>query len=234
MSKETDHKMTRSQRRQMAKRKQQMQSIGMMILGILIIVGVVAIITIVKPGASTASGRDYSQQDMNTLGDPNAPVVIEIYSNFGCIHCDDFSQQAEGDIIANYVNTGKVRLVYRAFNNNPDDQYGLAAQAAYCAGEQNKFWEMHDIIFANFNNAGYTEGQLANFADSIGLNVADFSSCLTSRKYSATVSEDFQAGIDLGISGTPSFSVNGVFALEGNQPYAMFVNEIEKALTQSN
>ena len=230
----SQQKMTRSERRAQAKRQKQMQSIGIMILGVLIIAAAVIVISFIQPGVQLAEERDFSLENMNGLGDPNAPVVIEIYSSFACIYCKNFTEETEGQIIDTYVNTGQVYLVYRSFNNNPADQYGIAGQAAYCAGDQGKFWEMHDTIFANFSGTGYTNSQLTSIAKEIGLDRGAFSDCLSSGKYAESVQSDFEAGIALGITGTPSFSINGVLAIEGFREFDAFVEQIESALASAS
>lgn len=230
----SEKKLTRSERRAQAKRQKQMQSIGIMIIGLLIIAGAVVIVSLLQPGVQKADERDYSMADMNTLGDPDAPVVVEIYSSFACIHCKNFAEGTEEQIIETYVENGDVYLVYRSFNNNPSDQFGIAGQAAYCAGDQGKFWEMHDIIFANFSSTGYTTGQLEDMANSLDLDSGAFNQCLSSEEYAGAVAEDFQKGLELGISGTPSFSINGEFSIEGNRDFEFFSQEIESALASAS
>ena len=227
-------KMTRSERRAQAKRQKQMQSIGIMILGVLIIAAAVIVISFLQPGIQRAEARDYSLENMNGLGDPDAPVVIEIYSSFACIYCKNFTDEVEGQLIDTYVKTGQVYLVYRSFNNNPSDQYGIAGQAAYCAGDQGKFWEMHDTIFANFSGTGYTNSQLTNIAKEIGMDKSTFSNCLSSSKYSETVLADFEAGREVGITGTPSFTLNGVLTIEGFREFDAFAEQIESALESAS
>lgn len=230
----SQQKKTRSERRAQAKRQKQMQSIGIMILGALIIAGAIIVVSFLQPGVQLAEERDFSLENMNGLGDPNAPVVIEIYSSFACIYCKNFAEETEGAIIDTYVNTGKVYLVYRSFNNNPADQYGIAGQAAYCAGDQGKFWEMHDTIFANFNQNGYTNSQLESIAKEIGLDKGAFSSCIASGKYAETITADFEAGIDAGVTGTPSFTINGLLAIEGFREFDAFAEQIESALASAS
>lgn len=234
MSNNSDEKLSRSERREKLKRQQQMKSFGMMIIGILIIIAAFVVISLIQPGVSTAKGKDYSRENVNGYGDPDAPIVIEVYSSFACIHCKNFADEAEEPIIENYVNSGQVYLVYRSFNGNPDDAAGIAGQAAYCAADQNSFWAMHDTIFANYSSSGYTPSQLINFAKALDLDTAQFSDCLNSGKYAETVLADFQKGYDLGITGTPSFTLNGEIVFRGNVPFAEFQTVIEQALANQN
>lgn len=149
----------------------------------------------------------------------------------------------EQQIIDNYVATGKVYFVYRSMGNMLSDNINRqaggnntesrdAAEAAYCAGDQNKFWEYHDILFANQTGEGvgdYTQKRLIAFADTLGLNTADFKSCLTGGKYRDRVLQDEKDGNAAGIRATPSFVINGK-VLEGAQPFSAFQVAIEAAL----
>lgn len=234
MSNDSEKKLSRSERRQMLKRKQQMRSIGIMILGILIIAGAIVVISVLQPGVAQAENKDYSLENMNAIGDPNAPVVLEVYSSFACVHCKNFAIETEASLLEDYVNNGLVYFVYRSFNGNPDDPAGIAGQAAYCAGDQNSFWMMHDTIFANYSSTGYTNSQLANFAKALDLDQDQFDACMESGKYAESVLQDFERGYDLGITGTPSFTLNGEVAFRGNIPYEQLTAAIDEALAAGN
>jgi len=229
----SDQKLTRAEKRAKAKRQKQMQSIGIMVLGLLIIAIGVVLITSIQPKLAEAPDYDYSMANGNALGDPNAPVVIEIFSSFGCVYCRDFSLETEHQIIDNYVKTGLVYYVYRSYNN-PVDALGIAAQAAYCAGDQGKFWEMHDLIFANFSPTGYTNKQLDTMTEILSLDSGQYNSCMESGKYVEAIQGDAQIGAEAGITGTPSFTINGVLAITGNRDFAGFQPLIEAELTNAN
>lgn len=235
MSNNSDEKLTRGERRQMLKRQQQMKSFGMMIIGVLIIIAAVVVISLIQPGVSAeTSNKDYSLENGNGFGDPDAPIVLEVYSSFACIHCKNFADESEQAVIENYVTSGQVYLVYRSFNGNPDDAAGIAGQAAYCAGDQNAFWAMHDTIFANYSGTGYTPSQLVNFARALDLDTNKFSDCLTDGKYAEAVLADFQKGFDLGITGTPSLTLNDEVIFKGNPTFAELQAVIEAALADQN
>lgn len=119
-----------------------------------------------------------------------------------------------------------------------------AAAAAYCAGEQNKFWEMHALLFANVKgeDAGsYTDKRLKAIAEKVdGLDLDQFNSCYDSGKFKDRVDQDFDDGTAAGINGTPAFlvtyTVNGVTKtklIEGAQPFSTFQQEIEAALNEA-
>jgi protein-disulfide isomerase len=171
----------------------------------------------------------------NAMGDPNAPVVIEEYSDFGCGHCGTFAQEAGEDIAATYVASGQVYFVYNSAGNilgHPNTP--IAAEAAYCAGDQNNFWEFHDIIFANqtalFANMNTKiEKTLSAFAGTLGLNVEEFDACMDSGKFTDEVLQDGVEAKQAGMNSTPSFMINGKLVV-GNLPFEQFQTEIEAAL----
>jgi len=152
------------------------------------------------------------------LGDPNAPVTIDVFEDFQCPACQFFTQSVEPLIIDYLVKEGKARLVFHnypfidgdgAFNGGESDQ---AANAAMCANEQDKFWEMQAIIYANWN--GENQGNLSNrklqaFAETAGLDTDAFNACFSDKKYQDDIQTDFELGQQMGVSGTPSVFVNG-------------------------
>ncbi|MBI4762310.1 MAG: DsbA family protein [Chloroflexota bacterium] len=154
-----------------------------------------------------------------SLGDPNAPAVIEVFEDFQCPACQYFTENVEPLIIQYLVETGKARLVYRHYpfidgpgadNGGESDQ---AANAAMCANEQGKFWELKAVIFANWNgeNRGnLSDRRLVSMAEAIKLDMDAFNACFESNKYKADIQADFDRGEELGVSGTPSAFVNGV------------------------
>ncbi len=172
------------------------------------------------------------QVKFNAMGDPNAPVKIIEYSDFQCPYCAHFVVQTEQQIIDAYIATGKVYFEYHSFGDFIGVESGRAAEAAYCAGDQNKFWEMHDIIFANQNgeNAGaFTDKRLTAFAGKIGLDAGKFSDCFTSGKYLSQLKQDGVEATQSGVKATPSFVINGKL-IEGAQAFAAFQTEIDALL----
>jgi protein-disulfide isomerase len=185
----------------------------------------------------------------NAMGDPNAPITIEEFSDFQCPYCARFHEQTEPLLRQYYIDTGKVRLVYRSMGNWVSGNIGGgrtesqdAALAAYCAGDQNKFWEMHAALFANAlgeDVGSYTDRRLEAIAEKAGLNMDEFRSCYNSGKFKDRVQQDLQDGRAAGISGTPgfliSYTVNGqkkTRLIEGAQPFSAFQVELEAALSE--
>ncbi len=170
--------------------------------------------------------------NFNGMGDPNAPVKIIEYSDYQCPYCARFTEDTEPSIIEAYVATGKVYFEYRSFGEFIGPESARAAEATYCAGDQGKFWEMHDIIFANQtgeNVGAYTDARLRTFAEKLQLEMAAFNDCFDSNKYRSRVDQDGNDALAAGISATPSFVIKGKL-LEGAQPFGVFQSEIEAAL----
>ncbi|MEJ2759264.1 MAG: thioredoxin domain-containing protein, partial [Anaerolineales bacterium] len=223
----------RAERREKAKRQKQMQSIGIIILGVLVIVGGAVLISFLQPKVDAAPERSYTTENGASVGNPDAPVVVEVFSSFTCIHCNNYASDTEHQVIEQYAETGQIYYTYRAFSNAIDDA-GIAAQAAFCAGDQGKFWEMHDTIFANFSY-NYPRKLLTQMATSIGVEDMDaFEACIDNGKYVDQIESDVALGQAAGITGTPSFTINGEMVMEGNQPLATFQQQIEAALAAAN
>jgi len=241
---------TRREQMRRAEQRSRMIFIGLIIVGA-ILVAFVFIYPNVRPvgTVSTPVALVRPQADDNASGDPNAPIKIEEFSDFQCPFCKRFSDQTEAQLIDTYVATGKVYFVYRSYGNFVSDNSGGlnseskdAAAAAYCAGDQNKFWEMHDILLANQNgeNIGdFTNKRLTAFAETIKLDMGKFQSCFNGNTYSSRVDDDAVAGKAAGIQATPSFvmtyTVNGqvkTTLIEGALPFSDFQTKIEAALAE--
>ena len=141
--------------------------------------------------------------------------------------------ETEQQIVDNYIATGKVYFVYRSDGEAIGPESLASAEAAYCAGDQNKYWEYHDILFVNLtgeNVGDYTDQRLIAFAQKLGLNMTDFKACFTGEKYKTRAEQDQTDGEAAGAQGTPSFIINGQPFI-GAQPYANFQQAIEAALT---
>jgi protein-disulfide isomerase len=232
-------KITRAQRRAQQRRQKQIQSMGLMAIGAVVVV--VAIIfatntqTVTGPEIILAPARDHPLAAANTMGDPNAPVIFEDFSDFQCSHCRNFYRDSEQYIIDNYIATGKVYFIYRSRGNSAGGESGRAAEAAYCAGDQNKFWEMHDIIYTNFSageSGGYSTNRLISMAEAIGLDVDVFEDCLKGDNYGDQVADDRKLADEKGVTGTPFFFINDQF-IEGNAGLESFIQVIDAELAES-
>jgi protein-disulfide isomerase len=161
--------------------------------------------------------------DGTSIGRADAPVVVEAFEDFGCSHCLQFTATIEPHLFEDYVARGKVRFVYRYF---PLQQAtGLAAIAAQCAAEQDRFWEYHKLLFiaqAEANNKSgpglgiaFGPDGLRAVADEAGLDSAGFEACVVGDAALNIVQGDLREANSLGLRGTPSFVINGE-VLPGN------------------
>lgn len=168
----------------------------------------------------------------NTLGDPNAPVKITEYADFQCPFCMRYWQETEPQIIEQYVKTGKVFYEYRSVGAFLGAESGAAAEAAYCAGDQGKFWEYRDALYSHWtgeNVGDFANDKLQQYAASTGLDQSTFNDCLASGKYAARVEQDVKDARADGVRATPSFLINRKL-LEGAQQFEAFQQMIEAAL----
>ena len=184
----------------------------------------------------------------NSMGAPTAPIQMIEYSDFQCLFCERFAIETEPLLVENYIKTGKVYYTFHSAGNWVSGNLGQgqtesqdAALAAYCAADQNKFWEMHDSLYANNRDVedqgSFTEGRLKAMAESIGLDMNAFNDCYDSGKYADQVQQDLKDAQDAGIQGTPffviSYKVDGEVRTEiidGAQPIDVFQQKIENAL----
>jgi len=189
---------------------------------------------------STPSIIQVSLDDDPFKGNPNAPVTVVEFSDFQCPFCLRFYIQTLPAIEENYIDTGKIKFVYRDF---PIDSIHPNARpvhiAAECADEQGKFWEYHDVLFENqgqWNRLSSADlsSQLNRYATSMGLDSANFDSCLSSQSMADEVNADFLQAAQYGATGTPTFFIgnekDGFIKLVGAQPYAVFQAAIDAQL----
>ena len=138
-----------------------------------------------------------------TKGDPKAKVTVVEFSDYQCPFSGRYARETLPQVIKQYVDTGKVRYVYRDYPLPFHAQAGKAAEAARCAGDQGKYWELHDKIFANQSNLTDFSG----IAYDIGLDAKKLQACVASDKYTAAVQTDAADGRNVGINGTPGFLI---------------------------
>lgn len=173
------------------------------------------------------SNIEVSADDDPFKGSADAPITIIEFSDFECSFCARFTADALPQLIKTYIDTGKVKLVFRDYPLPFHKNAQKAAEAAECAVEQGKFWEYHDKVFANQNSLGVTS--LKQYAKDLGLDSAKFDQCLDSGKMAQEVKKDFSDGTAYGVDGTPTFFINGV-KLVGAQPLEAFAQIIEQEL----
>mgnify|MGYP001559612259 CR=1 FL=1 len=177
--------------------------------------------------APTVVDMEALLDDDDVRGDEDAPVTIVEWSDFECPFCARFYQQTLPSIEEEYIKTGKVKLVYRDFPLSFHTNAQKAAEAAECAGEQGKYWEMHDMLFEQGVQGGVAG--FKQYAKNLGLNTAKFDTCLDSGAMAGEIQQDMADGAAVGIQGTPGFIVNGKL-VSGAQPFAVFKQVIDAEL----
>ena len=181
-----------------------------------------------------------SADDDPIIGNPDAPITIIEFSDFQCPFCARFHVQTLPSIYEEYIDQGKVKLVFRDFPIQSIHPNALAASvAAECANEQGKFKEMHDRLFDEQNEWNKLETSSAlslfsNYAAEMQIKQDEFSSCITSGKYLDEIRKDLEDGRNYGVSGTPGFFIGndeiGYVELKGAQPFDSFKKVIDAQL----
>ncbi|MBI2846360.1 MAG: DsbA family protein [Chloroflexi bacterium] len=207
------------------------------ILGVFIAVMMVVTLVLVgragQPAPPTSSPTPSPFASGLSKGAEDAPVTIEEFSDFQCPFCAQFARTTSPQIEEVYINTGKVRFVYRHFAFIGEESI-LAAMASECANEQGAFWPYHDKIFASQsgeNKGAFSKANLKRFAKDMGLDTNSFNQCLDSGKYAQKVADDLSAGSRLGVDTTPTFVVNGKI-VKGALPFSQFQPIIEAELAK--
>ncbi len=189
------------------RRKQNWITIGVIALGALLIAGVLIWPSVqrklVKPVARPNA-------DFTSMGDKNASVKVEEFSDFQCPFCGQFALKQEPGIVKKYVETGKIQLTFIPFSFLGPESV-KAAEAAYCAADQGKFWEYHDLIFESQrgeNQGAFTRNLFVQLAKDLSLDSDKFEECVDNSTHAQRVSDDLKYGQEKGVNGTPYFRVN--------------------------
>jgi len=167
-----------------------------------------------------------------TMGDSNAPITILEWGDYQCTFCYKFHQNTLDGINDDYIKTGKVKLVFKDFPLNGSDSL-LAAEAAYCAEDQEKYWQYHDELYKNWGGerTGWiTRESLDRFAVTVNLDLEEFNTCLNEHKYQNRVITLYEFGKEIGIDATPSFLVfndQKIIKIRGNQPLEVFLKAFD-------
>ena len=168
-----------------------------------------------------------------TLGNPDAPLTIVEYSDFQCPFCRKAALEIASQIEAEYVATGKAKLVWKQFPIEGEESV-WAAEASECAAEQNAFWEYHDTLFLNrkgINVGTFVISNLKLLAKELGLDTEAFNACLDEGRYRDKIAEDYGEGRRREVTGTPTFFV-GQTMVVGAKPYEDFKKAIEEELAK--
>jgi len=171
------------------------------------------------------------------LGSTSAPVTLVEFGDYQCHFCNVFFHETEGRILEDYVDTGKVRIIFKDYHIIGPDSVE-ASHGAHCAGGQGLFWEYHDVLYENWtgeNNGWASYENLEGFASEMpGLDLGEWVQCMQDRPYSAAILASNRDAKALGLSATPSFFVIGpdgeASRVVGAQPYEFFADVFDAKL----
>jgi protein-disulfide isomerase len=239
-------------------KSRKMAIIAMAAVGILVAGSVTAFVTM---GANSQPAQQMTGEQITTallspsvagapaLGSADAPITIVEFGDYQCTWCTRFHQDTKDPLVANFVDTGKVRFLFKDFPIH-DRSSWLAAEASYCAADQGKYWEFHDRVYdeaaylyenrlAGENSGWITKASLNQYASDIGVADDDaFSECLDSGKYSALIQQNYNLARTISLDSTPNFIILGS---DGSDPtlfrgafsYSAFEEQIEKSLASN-
>jgi protein-disulfide isomerase len=168
------------------------------------------------------------------LGSEDAPITIVEYTDYQCPFCQRYFFNTFGKILEEYVETGKVKYTVKDMALSFHSKAKPAAYTTRCAGEQGKYWEMHEKIFTlqtQWSYADDVQTLFTEYATDLGLDADEFTTCYANapEKYDTQIEADIREASLAGISGTPSFTINGQVII-GAQPYETFQQVIESGL----
>ena len=167
------------------------------------------------------------------MGNPNAPITILEWGDYQCTFCYKFHQNTLDIINEDFIKTGKVKIIFKDFPLNGLDSK-LAAEASYCAQDQEKYWKYHDELYKNWGGerTGWiTRESLTKFAEIVEIDVEKFNKCLDDHKYENKVNLLYEFGKEIGINATPSFLVfndQKMIKIRGNQPLEVFLKTFDE------
>ena len=214
---------------------------GVVILVVVLLLGLPSLIDRYRPAGDyvTITPVAYPLADGRAIGDPSAPVVIEVFEDFQCSACKVFTESTEVELLASdYIANGQVYYIFRNFpfedNSSSIKSSDQAANAVMCANEQERFWDYHSMLYANQDPSSataYSDRRLIAFAEALGLDMSQFRSCFNDNAYAAEIQADIDRADEYGVNGTPSVFVNGTRITPGYVPaYSDLVTAINAIL----
>ncbi len=188
----------------------------------------------VKPEILSLEGAPY-------LGSGQAKVALIEFGDYECHFCGEFFRDDRPRLLSEYVNTGKLIYAFRDFPLEAVHPNALtAAEAARCAGQQGKYWKMHEELFRH--QAALAGPDILRYAQAIGLKTAEFRQCLDAAGYKKEIESDLSEGMHDGVQGTPTFflglirpdrsSIEAVRIIRGSPPYVVLQEDIENLLNK--
>jgi protein-disulfide isomerase len=189
--------------------------------------------------AGPPTNAKVSVRDRPTLGEPDAPVTLVEFVDYECPFCRKFFMTTYQQLKEEYIDPGRVRLVAKDFPLRFHKFARKAGQAAHCAGEQGKYWPMHDLLFGGA--LGLNEGALVAYAQQLQLDLEKFRGCLASDRHLREMRADVAEAEGAGINGTPGFVIgrerDGVVEgahIRGALPLRVFKGHIDRLLGQAD
>ena len=207
-------------------------------LSIPIIIGIIVGGFVVGYGTNSNNSETLTSEKLIKNGSPimgniDASITILEWGDYQCTYCYKFHQNTLNIINEEFIKTGKVKIIFKDFPlNGPDSK--LAAEASYCAQDQQKYWEYHDELYKNWGGerTGWiTREALTKFAQSTELNIEEFNKCLDVHKYQNKVDSIHNFGKEIGIDATPTFLVfndEKIIKIRGNQPLEVFLKTFDE------
>ena len=207
-------------------------------LSIPIIIGIIVGSFVVGYGTNSNNSETLTSEKLIKNGSPimgniDAPITILEWGDYQCTYCYKFHQNTLNISNEEFIKTGKVKIIFKDFPlNGPDSK--LAAEASYCAQDQQKYWEYHDELYKNWGGerTGWiTREALTKFAQSTELNIEEFNKCLDVHKYQNKVDSIHNFGKEIGIDATPTFLVfndEKIIKIRGNQPLEVFLKTFDE------
>ena len=178
----------------------------------------------------------FSAKATTLLGSPSATITLVEFGDYQCFYCNKFFHNIESGVEKNYIDTGKVKMIFKDFTIIGEDSI-KAAHASHCANEKGKFWEYHNSLYNHWtgeNNGWASLDNLVEIAKQVGLDETWFRECMTAGRYNSVIEENNSDARTLGITGTPAFFVIGsnnmVTKISGAQPYQVFEKIFESEL----
>lgn len=210
-------------------------------LGALAVAGIAILsYTTMKPAEPTAFQLDSAitlvPNQGHVIGSDTAPVEVVEFADFECPACGNFATLTKPDVFTRLVNAGVIRFRFVDFPLQMHPNARAAHLAAWCAGEQNRFWEMHDAIFAVQDRwSGYATRRpnrvFSELAKSVGVNMDQYESCVSTNKYAGQIQSNVDEGLRRQVSGTPTFFIGRMKV--GPVSYDEFKTYVDQALAQA-
>ncbi len=202
------------------------------VVAVVLVVGLIVVGGLFR-GGDSKDLEITTQREGRRLGSPTAGIVLSMWEDFQCPWCKRTNDAIVSRVIQDYVETGKVQLLFRHFAFIGQESV-WAAEASECAAEQNRFWDYEQELFkrqAGENVGTYRKDRLKAYAQNIGLDTQSFGQCLDTDKYKSAVESELAEGKRLGVNSTPTFILEGrVLSDKVNGDYGLLQAEIERLL----